>query len=94
MGKSVSTLDDLMKLHDSPVNQIVILEPSLDATDPVVANLQELPNVSQVLARTALCRQDQDQKLPLIEKAAKYILPLFEPNRRLTPATPRKKSRR
>ncbi len=47
--ESVATLDDLMKLHDSPVNQIVILEPSLDATDPVVAKLQKLPDVSLVL---------------------------------------------
>ncbi|MGA3303726.1 MAG: MMPL family transporter [Methylovirgula sp.] len=85
--ESVATLDDLMKLHDSPVNQIVILEPSLDATDPVVAKLHKLPDVSLVLTLNNLVPEDQDQKLPLIEKAAKYILPLFEPNRRLTPPT-------
>ena len=83
----VATLDDLMKPHDSPVNQIVILEPSLDATDPVVAKLHKLPDVSLVLTLNNLVPEDQDQKLPLIEKAAKYILPLFEPNRRLTPPT-------
>ena len=86
--ESVATLLDLMREHDSPVNRIEILEPSLDATDPIVAKLQTLPQVSQVLTLKSLVPQDQAQKLPLIQKAATYVLPLFDPRRRLDAPTP------
>ncbi len=86
--ESVATLLDLMKQHDSPVNQIEILAPSLDATDPIAAKLMKLPQVAQVVTLKTLIPADQDQKLPLIEKAAKYILPLFDPRRLLPAPTP------
>lgn len=86
--ESVSTLLDLMREHDSPVNRIEILAPSLDSTGPTVAKLQKLPEVAQVLTLKSLIPSDQDAKLPIIKKAATYILPLFDPNRLLTPPTP------
>jgi hypothetical protein len=86
--ESVATLLNLMREHDSPVNRIEILAPNLDATDPIVAKLAKVPEVSQVLTLKSLIPTDQDTKLPIIKKAATYILPLFEPSRLLTPPTP------
>ncbi|MHB8884629.1 MAG: MMPL family transporter [Methylovirgula sp.] len=86
-AESVATLLDLMKEHDAPTNRIDILAPSLAATDPIVAKLQKLPEVSQVLTLKSLVPADQDQKLPIIQKAAGYLLPLFAPQRALAPPT-------
>ena len=84
----VATLLDLMKQHDAPVNRIDILAPSLDATGPIVAKLAKLPEVSQVLTLNSLIPTDQDAKLPIIEKAGTYLLPLFDPRRLLDAPTP------
>ena len=84
---SVATLLDLMKEHDSPTNRIEILAPTLAATDPIVAKLQKLPEVAQVLTLESLVPTEQDKKLPLIQKTAGYLLPLFAPQRVLSPPT-------
>jgi hopanoid biosynthesis associated RND transporter like protein HpnN len=86
--ESVATLLDLMNQHDAPVNYIDILAPSLDAADPLVAKLQKVPEAGQVITLKSLIPQDQDEKLPLIEKTAGYVLPLFDPSRLLPPPTP------
>ncbi len=86
-AESVATLLDLMKEQDAPINRIEILAPSLAATRPIVAKLQKLPEVSQALTLSSLVPTDQDQKLPIIQKAAGYLLPLFAPQRVLEPPT-------
>lgn len=85
--ESVATLLDLMRQHDAPVNRIEILAPSLEATTPIVAKLQKLPDVAQVLTLESMVPADQDKKLPIIQKAATYLLPLFDPQRVLAPPT-------
>jgi uncharacterized protein len=85
--EAVATLTDLMHSQDPEANAIDILEPNLAATEPVVAKLQKLPQVSTILTLNSLVPTDQDQKLPIIQHAAKYLLPLFDPSRRIDPPT-------
>jgi uncharacterized protein len=79
--ESVSTLLDLMKSPDSETNTIDVLAPNLDATPPIVAKLQQLPEVSRVLTLASFVPTDQNEKLPIIQHAASFLLPLFDPNR-------------
>ncbi len=81
--EAVMTLDDLTRSHNPAANAIDILAPSLDATKPLVAKLEKLPQVDGVLTLNSLVPVDQDKKLPIIEHAAKFLLPLFDPTRRI-----------
>ncbi len=83
--EAVMTLDDLTHSHDPAANAIDILTPNLDATKPLVAKLEKLPEVASVLTLNSLVPTDQDKKLPIIEHAAKFLLPLFDPTRRIDP---------
>ncbi|MDR3408796.1 MAG: MMPL family transporter [Methylovirgula sp.] len=83
--EAVMTLDDLTHSHDPAANAIDILAPNLDATKPLVAKLEKLPQVASVLTLNSLVPTDQDKKLPIIEHAAKFLLPLFDPTRRIDP---------
>jgi uncharacterized protein len=85
--EAVMTLDDLAHSQDPQANAIDIIEPSLDATRPIVAKLQKLPEVSDVLTLDSMVPRDQEQKLPIIEHAAQILLPLFDPTRRIDPPT-------
>ncbi|MGO9007718.1 MAG: MMPL family transporter [Beijerinckiaceae bacterium] len=86
--ESVATLLDLEKDPLTGPNSITILTPSLDAADLLVARLQALPEVAQVMTLKSFVPIDQEQKLPLIEHAASVLLPLFDPQRRLDAPTP------
>ncbi len=85
--EAVETLNDLMHSQNPQANAIDILAPNLGATQPIVAKLQKLPQVSTILTLNSLVPTDQDQKLPIIAHAAKYLLPLFDPTRRIDPPT-------
>ena len=84
---AVATLLDLMKSADTQANSIDILAPNLDATAPIIAKLQKLPEVSRIVTLASFVPPDQNQKLPIIQHAASILLPLFDPNRPLTPPT-------
>jgi uncharacterized protein len=83
--EAVATLLDLQKGADAETNMVDILAPSLDATAPVVAKLQQLPEVSRTLTLASFVPTDQNQKLPVIQHAASILLPLFDPSRMLSP---------
>jgi uncharacterized protein len=83
--EAVQTLNDLTHSRNPAANAIDILAPSLDATQPLVAKLEKLPEVAGVLTLNSLVPGDQDKKLPSIEHAAKFLLPLFDPTRRIDP---------
>ena len=80
--ESVATLLDLEKDPSTDPNSISILTPSLDAADSLVARLQASPEAAQVLTLKSFVPVDQEQKLPLIERAASVLLPVFDPQRR------------
>ena len=83
-----------MKSADTQANSIDILAPNLDATAPIIAKLQKLPEVSRIVTLASFVPPDQNQKLPIIQHAASILLPLFDPNRPLDASDRRRRRRR
>jgi hopanoid biosynthesis associated RND transporter like protein HpnN len=77
--EAVATYLELKNDPESGANDIQILEPSLAEADRVAAKLQALPQVSRVLTLSSFIPPDQDKKLPLIQDAAKTLLPALNP---------------
>jgi hopanoid biosynthesis associated RND transporter like protein HpnN len=77
--EAVSTYLSLKNDPEAGTNDIQVLEPSLQAADQVAAKLRTLPEVSRVLTLSSFIPADQQQKLPLIQNAAKALLPLLNP---------------
>jgi hopanoid biosynthesis associated RND transporter like protein HpnN len=85
--EAVSTYLALKNDPDSGFNDIQVLEPSLEAADQTAAKLRALPEVSRVLTLSSFIPADQPQKLPLIQNAAKVLLPLLNPTAPTAPPT-------
>ncbi|ACK52153.1 hopanoid biosynthesis associated RND transporter like protein HpnN [Methylocella silvestris BL2] len=85
--ESVSTLLDLMKDPATDTNTIDVLAPSIEASRGLAARLSALPEVAQVVTIESFVPVDQDQKLPLIEKAAAAFAPILDPTRMRQPPT-------
>ena len=85
--EAVATLLDLQKSADTQANTIDILAPNLEATGPITAKLQQLPGVARTLTLASFVPPDQNQKLPIIQRAASILLPLFDAKRTLSPPT-------
>ncbi|HLH11489.1 MAG TPA: MMPL family transporter [Methylovirgula sp.] len=81
--EAVATLLDLQKGTDTETNTIDILAPNLNATAPVIAKLQPLPEVQRTITLDSFVPPDQNQKLPIIQHAAAALVPLFDQNRQL-----------
>jgi uncharacterized protein len=72
--ESVATYLQLKKdLGSAGDENIQALEPSLATADQVAAKLRTLPQVGRVITLSTFIPQDQDQKLPLIQNAAKTL---------------------
>lgn len=76
--ESIATYLDLRSDAATGVNAIDVLAPSLDEARAVAARLEKLPETSRVMTLASFVPEAQEQKLPLIEKAAKTIQPHFE----------------
>ena len=85
--ESVSTLLDLMQDPVTDTNTIDVLAPSIEASRALADRLSALPEVAQVISIESFVPQDQDQKLPIIEKAAAAFAPVLDPTRARTPPT-------
>jgi hopanoid biosynthesis associated RND transporter like protein HpnN len=85
--EAVSTYLALKNDPDSGFNDIQVLAPSLEAADQVAAKLRALPEVKRVLTLSSFIPADQQQKLPLIQNAAKVLLPLLNPTAPSQPPT-------
>jgi hypothetical protein len=85
--EAVSTYLSLKDDPDSGFNDIQVLEPSLEAADQVAAKLRVLPEVSRATTLSSFIPADQQQKLPLIQNAAKTLLPLLNPTAPSPPPT-------
>ena len=59
-----------------------MLEPSLAAADEAAANLRTLPQVARVVTLSTFIPDDQQQKLTLIDNAAKTLDAGAQPDRR------------
>jgi hopanoid biosynthesis associated RND transporter like protein HpnN len=85
--EAVATYLALKNDPDSGTNDIQILEPSLAEADRVAAQLRKLPEVARALTLSNFIPTDQQQKLPLIENAAKTLLPVLNPTAPSPPPT-------
>jgi uncharacterized protein len=85
--EAVATYLSLKNDPDSAANDIQILEPSLAEADRVAAQLRNLPEVARALTLSNFIPPDQQQKLPLIENAAKTLLPVLNPTAPSPPPT-------
>jgi hypothetical protein len=77
--EAVATYLDLISDPESGANDIQVLKPSLAEADQVAAKLRALPQVARVLTLSSFIPPDQQQKLPLIQDAAKTLLPALNP---------------
>jgi uncharacterized protein len=85
--ESVATLLDLMKDPNTDTNTIDVLVPSLAEAPPLMARLQQLPEVARVTSLESFIPQDQDEKLAIIAPVASSLLPLLDPAREKEPPT-------
>jgi len=78
-AESVATYLELKSDPDSGANDIQVLEPSLAAADQMAAKLRVLPEVARVLTLSSFIPDHQQDKLPLIQNAAKTLNPALYP---------------
>ena len=77
--EAVATYLALKSDPDSGANDIQVLEPSLSAADQTAAKLRALPLVARATTLSFFIPDDQAQKLPLIQDAAKTLDPILNP---------------
>ncbi len=77
--EAVATYLALKSDPDSGANDIQVLEPSLTAADQTAAKLRALPIVARATTLSSFIPDDQAQKLPLIQDAAKTLDPILNP---------------
>src|SRR5579863_9842995 len=85
--EAVATYLALKNDPEAGANDIQVLEPSLAVADQVAAKLRELPQVARVVTLTSFIPTDQQQKLPLIQNAAKTLVPVLNPTASSPPPT-------
>ncbi len=85
--ESVATYLELKSDPDSGANDIQVLEPSLVKADEMAAKLRALPEVARVLTLSSFIPDHQQDKLPLIQNAAKTLNPALNPTAPSPPPT-------
>jgi hopanoid biosynthesis associated RND transporter like protein HpnN len=77
--ESVATYLQLEKEQEGGANNIQVLEPTLAQADQAAAKLRALPQVAHVTTLSTFIPDQQEQKLPLIQSAAKALDPALNP---------------
>src|SRR5262245_37924208 len=77
--ESVATYLELKNDPEANSNNIEMLAPSLAEADTLAAKLRSLPEVARVVTLSSFVPAQQDEKLPLIEKAANELGPSLNP---------------
>jgi hopanoid biosynthesis associated RND transporter like protein HpnN len=85
--ESVATFLQLEKDQESGANDIQAMEPTLTAADQAAAKLRALPQVARVVTLSTFIPDQQEQKLPLIQSAAKALNPALSPRTVSPPPT-------
>jgi uncharacterized protein len=85
--ESVATYLELIKDPDSGANDIEVLRPSLADADAEAAKLRALPQVARAVTLSSFVPDDQQQKLTLIDNAAKTLVPALNPAASSPPPT-------
>jgi len=86
-ASSVATFLDLRRDAATGANSIELMAPDLRAADNISQRLAALPEVAQAMTLNSVVPADQEQKLPLIERAAETIGPSLSPSGVLPPPT-------
>jgi hopanoid biosynthesis associated RND transporter like protein HpnN len=84
-AESVATFRDLMKVPETTPNTLSVLAPNLAAAAPLVARLEALPEVAQVMTLASFIPEDQAAKLALISDTADLLTPSLSPDPVLPP---------
>jgi hopanoid biosynthesis associated RND transporter like protein HpnN len=79
--ESVATFLDLTRDPSTDTNTIDALAPSLDAAEKLAARFQALPEVARAVTLQSFVPQDQEEKLPLVRRAATVFDPILDPSR-------------
>ena len=77
--ESVATYLELARDPDNGVYAIQAIAPTLEQADKVAAEVEKIPEVAQARTLSWFIPTQQEQKLPLIAKAAAVLLPVLEP---------------
>jgi len=85
--ESVATFLELRRAPQTGANAINIVAPNLDAANATAQRLASLPQVAETETLSRLIPADQDQKLALIQKAARAIEKSLSPAQVLSPPT-------
>ena len=85
--EGVATYLELKNDPESGANDIQVLEPSLAVADQVAAKLRTLPQIARVTTLSSFIPDNQQQKLPLIQNAAKTLTPALNPTAPSPPPT-------
>jgi hopanoid biosynthesis associated RND transporter like protein HpnN len=83
--ESISTYLELAKDPTTNPSTIGVLAPSLKDADAMVPKLSKVPEVARVLTLSSFIPENQPEKLPLIQGAAKELGPAFDPKNALPP---------
>src|SRR5208283_237 len=83
--ESVSTFLDLSKNPQTAPNTIEIIQPSLAAARDVAAQAAALPEVDHVVDIDSLIPKDQQEKLRLVEHAARQLRDALAPKEKPAP---------
>lgn len=84
--ESVSTFLDLSEDPKTALNTIEVLAPSLDAARELARKIAALPTVDHVVSVETLLPSNQDEKLPLIERAAAQLSATLAPKVKQPPS--------
>jgi uncharacterized protein len=85
--ESVATYLELKNDPESGVNDIEILQPSLDKADAVAAKLKALPQVGRVTTLSTFIPDHQQEKLALIQDTAKTLNTALNPTAAAAPTS-------
>jgi uncharacterized protein len=83
--ESVATYLELKNDRDNDINSINILAPSLADADALAAKLRMLPEVRRAVTLSSFVPQQQDEKLKLIQDAAKVLDQSLNPTEMMAP---------
>ena len=83
--ESIATYLELAKDPSTNPSTIGVLAPSLKDADAMVPKLQKVPEVARVLTLSSFIPENQKEKMPLIQGAAKELVPAFDPKNALPP---------
>ncbi|MBI1182174.1 MAG: MMPL family transporter [Alphaproteobacteria bacterium] len=86
-SESVTTLEDLTKIQGNLAYAAYAVADNLDDAERLAAKLRKLPEVDEVVTPRSYVPADQDEKLEMLQEAAMFMWPVFNPDHTVPPPT-------